>query len=39
VVARAWAAARPVGFDVLAGLKDRLDPNGVSNPGKLAAPA
>lgn len=32
-----WLAGEkgPVGFDVLAGLKDRLDPSGVLNPGKL----
>lgn len=36
-----WLAREkgPIGFDVLTVLKDRLDPAGVLNPGKLAAPA
>ena len=35
-----WLAQEkgPVGFDLLAGLKERIDPRGVLNPGKLAAP-
>jgi alkyldihydroxyacetonephosphate synthase len=36
-----WMAQEkgPVGFDLLAGLKDRIDPRGVLNPGKLIARA
>lgn len=32
-----WLAQEkgPIGFDLLAGLKDRIDPRGVLNPGKL----
>jgi alkyldihydroxyacetonephosphate synthase len=35
-----WMAQEkgPVGFDLLAGLKDRIDPRGVLNPGKLITP-